>query len=399
MQTLKKLSQITLAIGIVSHLAGCAPQMAPMLVMPEMPITKTDTVLINLQSEQKKTLNENVVQMPNHQVLAGSSLVINVPDTHFSNNRKNTANDTYKTKDFFNQAEQQIERVLIGSGFRVISRSKLEAKLRDLRDAARCSSLDYNCLHGKLSNDMRPILEDAKRKWEKGELTEKEYTDKARELYEKATNTSAGRTREDGQKELTDISEVIRAAQSGEVRADYILQINNFETDKDIYLTSDLRHYPQVREFINTYPALASLINNQNMIVSCAVIGAELNAQLIHVQTGEIIWIGNHELTEWSSGADGVSIELGQRTYPENYNQIKSYVDAENSPEARLFRAANKTSPNIPSIVMKTDLTPSIVTRGHCDKQARADDEVRSQLTRAVARELMETIKVSVNKP
>ena len=52
--------------------------------------------------------------------------------------------------------------------------------------------------------------------------------------------------------------------------ADYENLKNNdlFDSDKDIYITSDLRHYPQVREFINTYPALASLINNQNMIVS-----------------------------------------------------------------------------------------------------------------------------------
>jgi PBP1b-binding outer membrane lipoprotein LpoB len=330
-------------------------------------------------------------------VLAGSTIVINVPEAHLNTNKTRSTDDSFKTKDFFNQAEQQIERVLISTGFRVVSRSKLEAKLRDLRDAARCRWSDFDCLRSRMTDDMKPIFEDLKRKFDAHEITENDYMTKVRDLYEQSENRSAGRARNEGEKELTDISEVIRAAQSGEVKADYILQINNFETEKNTLKRIDLRHFEPVRDFISKYPSLLNSASDDKFMITCSPLAAELNAQLIHVQTGEIVWIGNHELNEWHANINPLTIEMGQRTFATNYSKIKNSINEANQPLARELRAKGQSF-NIPSFLMQTDFIPPIVISGRCELENRSTDNIddlRSQLARRVAKELVETIKVS----
>ena len=399
MYNLKFVSMTTCLLSV--FLAGCAPKLAPMLTIPDEPEIKIDKVSVTVPTTNNKTLNDNVVQMASHQVLAGSTIVINVPEANLNNNRTQQSDDSFKTKDFFNQAEQQIERVLISTGFRVVSRSKLEAKLRDLRDSARCKFSDYYCLRSRMTDDMKPIFEDLKRKFDADEITENDYMLKVKELYEKSENHSAGRARNDGEKELTDISEVIRAAQSGEVKADYILQINNFETEKKAIKRIDLRHLESVRDFLSKYPSLIDSKSDDKFVIKCSPLAVELNAQLIHVQTGEIVWIGNHELNEWQSNINPLTIELGQRTFSTNYYQIKNAINQANQPLARELRAKGQSF-NIPSPLMETELISPIITSGRCDsKNQSADslDDLRSQLARRAAKELVETIKVSNKQP
>lgn len=381
-------------------LTGCAPQLAPMINIPDEPEIKIDKITISIPTTNNKPLNDNVVQMASHRVLAGSTIVINVPEAHLNTNKTRSADDSFKTKDFFNQAEQQIERVLISTGFRVVSRSKLEAKLRDLRDAARCRLSDYDCLRSRMTDDMKPIFEDLKRKYDAHEITENDYMIKVRELYEKSESRSAGRARNEGEKELTDISEVIRAAQSGEVKADYILQINNFETEKNANKRIDLRHLEPVRDFIGKYPSLLNSVSENKFMLDCAPLAAELNAQLIHVQTGEIVWIGNHELNEWHANINPITIEMGQRTFATNYNQIRNSINEANQPLARQLRAKGHTF-NIPSLTMQTELIGPMQVSGRCKSTSSSIDNIddlRSQLARRVAKELVETIKVSTNQ-
>jgi len=390
-------SATTLICLFTFALTGCAPQLAPMITIPDEPEINIDKITVSVPTNNNKSLNDNVVQMASHQVLAGSTIVINVPEAHLNTNKTRTTDDSFKTKDFFNQAEQQIERVLISTGFRVVSRSKLEAKLRDLRDAARCRWSDFDCLRSRMTDDMKPIFEDLKRKFDAHEITENDYMTKVRDLYEQSENRSAGRARNEGEKELTDISEVIRAAQSGEVKADYILQINNFETEKNSLKRIDLRHFELVRDFISKYPPLLNSASDDKFMIKCSPLAAELNAQLIHVQTGEIVWIGNHELNEWHANINPLTIEMGQRTFATNYSKIKNLINEANQPLARELRAKGQSF-SIPSFLMQTDFIPPIVISGRCELENRSTDNIddlRSQLARRVAKELVETIKVS----
>ena len=146
-----------------------------------------------------------------------------------------------------------------------------------------------------------------------------------------------------------------------------------------------------MRQFIGTYPSLQPVFENGKNKVSCAVVGAELNAKLIHVKTGEIVWIGSHELNEFSSGVQNIEVELGRRTYVANANEIRNFVTAQNHPYARQVRYNQPVQ--APAPVMRTGLIGPMVSAGRCEKEWKLDDETRSQLARKVARELISTVR------
>jgi hypothetical protein len=397
---MKKAWSLSASSVALAALAACssAPKLAPPLEMPALPAEQRDLIDVKLEFAAKQNISENVVQLPSHSVKRGSSVVINVPssliEANASKGEKGDKAQDFKTKDFFNEAEQQIEKVFIGNNFRVISRSKFEAKLRDLRDASRCDLSTYRCLHDQVAPEVRPILADLKAKFDANKITAVEYSAQIALFKEKMQTASAGRNRSEDQRELTDISEVIRAAQSGDIQADYILQINVFDTKKRVSATADLRREAKVREFIGTHPEVRAPFENGKNKVSCAIVGAELNAKLIHVKTGEIVWIGSHELNEYSSGVQSISVEMGQRTYVANAKDIRQFVDTQNQPYARQARYNRPVQ--VPAPVMRTDLIEPIVSSGRCEKEWKLDDvDTRSQLARKVAHDLISTIRSS----
>lgn len=391
----RSVSVMSATVLAVATLAACSssPKLAPELAMPQLPAEQREVIDVRLEFRSKQNLSDNVVQLPSHSVKRGSSVVINVPASLIeAGASKGEKGQDFKTKDFFNEAEQQIEKVFIGNNFRVISRSKFEAKLRDLRDAARCDLSSYRCLHDQVAPEARPILEDLKAKFDAGKITAVEYSTQIGLFKEKMQTASAGRTRSEDQRELTDISEVIRAAQSGDIQADYILQINVFDTKKRVRAVADLRRETKVRTFISGYPSLqAALETGGKHEVACAIVGTELNAKLIHVKTGEIVWIGSHELNEFSSGVQSIGVELGQRTYVANANDIRNFVVSQNEPYMRQLRYNQPVQ--VPSPVMRTDLIGPMVNVGRCEKDWKFDDETRSQLARKVAHDLISTIR------
>lgn len=336
-----------------------------------------------------------MVQLATHNVRPGSTVVINVPSGVVDDESSRGGSDKdFKTKDFFNEAEQEIEKVFIRNGFRVLSRAKFEAKLRDLRDEARCDFNEYRCLYSSVAPEARPVLDDIKSKYENGKITGAEFADQVKQFKEQMQISSAGKSRQEDEKELTDISEVIRAAQSGDVRADYILQINVFDTKKRLKVTNDLRHNADVRDFINRYPEIKSAFDlPKNHLLSCAIVGAELNAKLIHVTSGEIVWIGQHQLNELSAGVQQISIEMGERTSPRNESAVESFVRIQNFEEQRKARYGKEISP--PGWEYTTELIPPTVISGRCENDWSMDSEIRTQLARNVAKELMSTIKVN----
>lgn len=384
------------AAAALAALAGCssAPKLAAPLAMPAVPAERTESLTVDLTLKSSNRLSENVVQMAGHTVKPGSTVVINVPESLIeARSKQGAANQDFKTKDFFNEAEQQIEKVFIGGGFRVLSRARFEAKLRDLRDEARCDLNTFGCLRSTVSEEARPVLDDLKRRFDRGEISAAQYSDQIAEFKSKMQNRSAGRSRSGDNKELTDISEVIRAAQAGDIRADYILQINRFHTDKQVQLKADLRHEPEVRDFLAKYPQLRPTFESGHHELSCAILGAELNAKLIHVQTGEIVWIGSHEMNEISAQVERVAVELRQRTYVSNAQEVQTFVAQQNTPYQRQLRYGREVT--LPAWKYQMALVPPTISAGRCDKKFKPNDETSATLARRVANELISTIKVA----
>ena len=185
---------------------------------------------------------------------------------------------------------------------------------------------------------------------------------------------------------------MIRAAESGDVKADYILQINLFDTEKKLTLSKDLRHEKAVRQFMRSHPEINTEFENGNSKIHCAVIGAELNAKLIYVKTGEISWIGEHQLNEYSSGIQHLTVEMGARKFVDNAPQLETFVSFQNTAQARQSRYQKMVA--LPKFSYGNALIKPTVSLGHCDSAWDSTVELRSKLARQVAKELIATIKV-----
>lgn len=376
-------------------LVGCSskPKLAPLLTIPQQPGDKVSLIEVEAKFENRNELEENIVQLVSHQIKSNSSIVINVPLGLFEDRSEiNTEDQDFKTKDFFNVAEQQIEKELMRNGFRVLSRSKFEAKLRSLRDESDCDISRWQCLQTKVTPDVAAIINNLKTQLDSGEITAAKFAEEVQLFREKFQSTSFGRSRNENEKELTDISEVIRAAESGDVQADYVLQINLFETELRDTVTTDLRYIPEVRGFLRQHKGIINEFEKGPNILRCNVVGSKLNAKLIHVKTGEITWIGEHQLDEFSSGVQQVSIELGSKKFVSNYNEVRNFVRNENTDYARAQRYGREIE--IPKFRYSEALVQPTITAGRCEKEWDISPSMKTDLARQVAKELIGTIRV-----
>ncbi|MDD4978138.1 MAG: hypothetical protein PHI29_05870 [Gallionella sp.] len=390
---------LLVAVVLTGLLVGCGG-MAPLVAMPAIPESTEDKIAVKFDFSSSDDIEGHISQDKTQPVMRGSSVVINVPRDPNSKNKERRAQEDavrdeksgeYNTQDFFNSAEQEIERVFINQGFRVLSRAKLEAKLRDLRDESRCNVFEYSCLRSQVAPETQFILDDLKNKYDKGMMSIEQFQVKTTEIRENLKTSSAGKKREADNKELVDMSEVIRAAQSGPVSADYILQINSFDRDVHVKVSKDLRQLAEVREFVRKHPEIDAQLNS-SPYTSCTVVAAKLNAKLIDVKSGGIIWIGDYNLNTLNAGVNNVSVELVTRTFPANAAEISRTVNFYNSESQRQARRDNK-SIRIPSWQMESKLFINAINEGSCD--ARPSEQDITYLSRALVSKLIGTIKVS----
>lgn len=375
------------ALVVVSILVvGCssAPKMAEPLEMPEVPIEQPVLVEAELTIQNDRMVWDNVVQPATHTIRPNSSVVINVPDDKVSNQAQE---QDFTTKNFFNEAEQQIEIELMRSGFRVLSRARFEAKLRQLRDETTTD------LRSRVSPEVRPILDDLNERFEQGEISAADYAAQIQEFKARFQTSSSGRSRDENERELTDISEVIRAADDGDIQSDYVLQINIFDSATPKYVPLDLRHNDELRAFVRDNPAIQpEFSQSENHTVTCAIVESKLNAKLIHIKTGEVAWIGEHRLNEYSADVQSVFVELGYRRYVSNADDIERFVRRQNRENARIQRYGQETT--IPDFEYNHSLLGPTISGGTCNQEVATTDEVKVALARAVAKELISTITI-----
>ena len=204
-----------------------APAALQKMPMPAKPNTDPVQLKLVLAQTHPTIGDDNSVLRRGVTVDEGASVVISVPKKDDSRTEATEQNGktSFRTAENFDILEQFVEKGLLMSGFHVKDRSKFEAKLRDLRDT------DAKHWWGRTSvdSDLGQLKGELDKQLKDGSITMDEYTEQLVGAREQLSDKRYGKNRE--KDEVSDISELIRAAQDGEVQADYILQVNNMWVD------------------------------------------------------------------------------------------------------------------------------------------------------------------------
>jgi len=380
------------AIVALLFIAGCSSP-APLVSMPKIPPKESDKVTFTIVRSNTDELERNVVQSRANPIPLRSSVVISVPDVYIQYRQNTDRTDSeYRSLGYFNIAEQQIEKELLRAGFQVKDRSKFEAILRDLRDQSACNINNWRECR-EIDPQAGKILEQLETQMKNGDISIADYSSRVKEVQNEFKIGSAGNSREAGAQELTDISEVIRAASASDIQADYILQINEFVTDGSKKENVNLLQVDEVRAFMSKHPEIRSLVN-QRQWFPCETLVATLNAKLINVKTGDVVWIGNHSASEFHDADSDLELMLEYQRYVSNSNEIAQWVQYQNYPHVREVRVANPTPP---ALKYSTELVgPMNVGGADCTISKRSEtqqDETRTRLAREVSEQLIGTIK------
>ena len=300
----RRLGGLAFAALLATGFVGCrtepvALEPLPRVIYPTARTVPDDQTLVTVAVLERETtsrseLHDDVTAPREFAVPAQARVVISVPVVEEESIPPRTAGPgfpgttsegglpaTFKTAGYFNKAEQQIEKSLIEKNFTVLDRSKFEAKLRDERDERLAQGV-------------------------------------ARTQDVDVRRASAG-------PELVDISELIRAAQSGDVQAEYILQVNDFRTDPLSDRTVDLTELPDVQILCRQHPGLLeTLASSPVRTVTLPGFAGLLNAKLIEVQSGAIRWVGEHRVDSPHVLEDGLRIQLRVTKSVSNGEEIEA---------------------------------------------------------------------------
>lgn len=281
-------------------------------------ITFIDSIKIPSQEKKELTINlfaekapikEEYINKPGAKIKQGKppSILIAIPQDVIvsgKNQKKFQVNTDFGAEDYINQAEQTIEHALLRHGFNVLDRSKFEAKLRDIRDKANIKPWYWNDWTAKLleSGEYAVVKQEYQNQFEEGTITGLQLTEVVNVIEKYKIGGASTKKREND--EMNDIAEMIRAAQIGFDRADYLLQINEvsiYQAGEKEILIKDL---PEVKQFLEDNKGLefGTTSNTLPFSVTTSWLKTTFNAKLIEIQTGSIVWIGSHEIE--SNNAD-----------------------------------------------------------------------------------------------
>ena len=291
-----------------------------LLKLPKAPAVVSVPLTIRIPEQKISVDAENAIMRHEAFVKAGSSVVISAPASTYQRSQESSGigiSDTigFRTEGYFNVLEQYIERGLISAGFYVKDRAKFEAKLRDIRDSGDVvlrADTPYSAALGSLQREL-----------DTGKLNRDEFAEQALQLREKLLDPSrSSRSRE----EMTDISEVIRAAQDGVVMADYVLQVNELAVEHYSGTPLQLGTRPEVQKVLRENSGLRIGSPKEEGTIPATLKQpwalARFNAKLIDIKTGSIDWIGEYSIESLAVLKDGVRIVIGIRKRPSNAKSI-----------------------------------------------------------------------------
>lgn len=401
---------LTIIAAIV--VSGCnttpqEPQLAPMIDTPPIPETRSAEVTLTMTPSIPGEVDS--VRSDSHSLVPNSRIVINVPDEYrlfranaFASTRAGGPHH-FATLGYFHAAEHAIERQLIRQGFRPVSREKFEAKLREIRDKSALRPFEVWAV---FDDDYNEALRNLGNSLEAGEIDQQEFASQALELRrEFGIDEIGGQNRDDGSFELSDMSELIRAAQSGaeNERADYILEIGRFTIDPSAPLQStvNLLAHPDMRNFLNENPWTRETLREAWVNMPYEQLAARLEARLVDVRTGEIVWLGSCLIPEGELGEEGDPLTVRYEIHEEVTNEatVARFVDEQNTRQARILRE-RQGDPALPEYEMATNVRGPDVISGVQRIDRRTADErerITRELARRAAEELIQTIRFEGN--
>ena len=290
------------------------------LQVPKAPGVVSIPLTIEIPQHKTSVNAENGIMRRGAFVRACSSVVISAPASIYQRSQESPGieiSDTigFKTEGYFNLLEQYIERGLIFAGFYVKDRAKFEAKLRDIRDKSDVvlqGEIPYNAAIHSLQKELSA-----------GNINRDQFAEQALQLREKLLDPSrSSRSRE----EMTDISEVIRAAQDGVVMADYVLQVNDLAVEHYSGAPLQLGTRSEVQKVLRENPGLRIGSPKEKGTIPATLkqpwAQARFNAKLIDIKTGSIDWIGEYSIESLAVLKDGIRIIIGIRKRPSNAKRI-----------------------------------------------------------------------------
>ena len=387
--------------------AGCntptAPQepaLAPLMEAPEPPQTRSAELNLTLTAGSPEEIS--FAQSRQHIIDSGAKVVINVPQ-RYEAFRANAFQGSdadpehpgrFATLGYFHVAEQHLEMELMRHGFRVLSREKFEAKLREIRDKRALRPFEVWAI---VDDDYNQALNNLRDALEEGSIDERQFASRALELRrEFGIDETGGAGRADGSYEMSDMSELIRAAQSGseDERADYILEIGEFVIDPSAPLRTNINllGHPDMRDFRDAHPWASDAIAQGWVRMPYEELVAKLKARLVNVRSGEIVWSGSAVVPEGELGEtpDSLAVRYRARETVANRDAVERFIDEQNTRSNRILRARNG-NPSTPAYELRVEIDGPEVVSGSQRVSQRSTDE-RERVQRALAAHAAERV-------
>ena len=334
--------------------------MAAPIALPDRPSDQDDTIVFTVAAREAP---QPRFQKPG-QVPRGSSIVINFPteprDEPESGNK-------FATKNHHNSYEDQVERQLMANGLNVKDRSRFEAIVRDLRDTyIGCQGRYGEALSGRIEDvcfdignfdietpfaiprppgtqDQIP-MEDYMAYMEDyveglGHLTPRLLRIKAESALEYRRRTGLalqfGTTPRENN-EIADLPDLLRAA-TVYPGADFILIVNELSVQSGREAVVPLHLSPELRAFADAHPAVTEeLLHPSGGRLSCDGVEVLVEAKLIDVASGTIVWTGRHTATTLDDVP--IEVEVAHVRAVSNYDEIVAFVESQNRGSRRIER-------------------------------------------------------------
>ncbi len=326
-----------------------APEFQPYIVPPD-PVNLTQTIVVGRTSSDKNTLLDNITVRNNLAIPENSRVVISMPPrtSQQTTNQPEASkrgralvvqavkggdaqdNKATDMDNYLDIVEQQIEKSLIEKNLIVIDRAKFSVALQQ-----QCYQTASQ--QDRFRETMMIIKEAVMHQLTSGLINQDQLLSELTYSIEKYTGAGERCCAGELVGANLETSELICVAQSPYARADYILEVNEFDTislqDEMIFLSDMV----EIKSLISVDNQLGKALEreNYNTVIKPGYVG-HLRAKLIEVTTGAIVWLGEHQIESQNVLNEGFSIEVPIRKEVANIGQLNRRIDDYNQELERL---------------------------------------------------------------
>jgi hypothetical protein len=340
--------------------------------MPPMPEDQLDTIEAPIKFPPLSDLKENTVQVPYSKIPLKSAVAINLVDAG------DEGGSGYRQA--YASVREVLQKEFLRKGLRVLDQNQLNATLLEMATDKSCDDkqLWWHCTTLLKSEEIL-MLDQLRASAQNGEIDPGKYSQEI------------GRIRAIWEGRATATPRLLAAARSGGIPVDYIFEIRTFRPNRVVKQSIALNKSAELRSFIKDYPDLVTQFSEQGRF-KCAGMGAEIKARLIDTKSSEVVWIGQHALSEMDLPESQFQIEMGIKRHVVNADEVLDAVEAYNSAKGSKERDGIR----VPGWRYDTVLVGPNLILGTCNLDSRPTDELLSsgiRIASEVARALVGTIR------